>query len=249
MTSVLDDDLELELRALFAAQAASVDGALGGELDAVHVVELAAARPRRARRRSALVGAVAIAATLSAVVAVHGGVRAAGPSAGSASPVHWSTDYVDLSAADFSIDVGGQTYTTAGAHVDLNSDPGDRSYQTLELDWTEHGHDMRWNIYFRSDGHEWWAFEMRTYNGRDGAGADRVTFPGEHFRTPLGQAYTGDLDLTASEGGVTSHLVAKGLRLQAFVKTTDLAPSASGTSVAPNEAAATPAGAATTTAP
>jgi hypothetical protein len=245
MTSVLDDDLEMQLRALFAAQAAAVDTAPAA--DDVPVVELAERRARGSRRRRALVTAVALAAAVSAVVAVHGGEKSAGPAAGGGNPVHWSTDYVDLSATDFAIDVGGQTYTTAGAHVDLNSDPGDRSYQTLELEWTEHGHEMRWYIYFRSDGHDWWAFEMRTYNGRDPG--DWVTFPGNHFRTPLGQAYTGDLDLTASEGGATSHLVAKGLRLQAFVKITDLPPSANVTSVAPNEAQAMSLGTATTIAP
>lgn len=261
MSSVLGDDLERELRALFAAQAASVDGTVDDIDGEVDVVELTTAHPRRARRRSALVGAVALAAALSAVVALRGGVDSTGgshrtgPAAGGGNAVHWSTEYVDLSADGFSIDASGQTFTAAGATVQTHSDPGDATYQTLELAWTEHGRTMLFNLYFQSDGTDWWAFEMRTYNGLAGDAADWVTFRGDHFRTPLGEAYTGDVDLTATEGGITSHLVLHGLRLQAFVHTKTntglppLMPSGTSHQVAPNEATATPVRAATTTLP
>jgi hypothetical protein len=245
MTSTVDDDLERALRTLFRRQAAAIETTAADD-DGVLVVELAGL-PRRPRSRARVVAvaAVALAAAVSGIVAIGGssGVRGRGPAA-AGNAVHWSTPYVDLSADDFSIAVSGQTYTAAGADVQVHSDPGDATYQTLELGWHEHGHLMLWNIYLQSDGHDWWAFEMRTYDGLDPG--DWVTFAGDHFRTPLGSPYTGDLDLTATDHGITSHLVARGLRLQAFVHTrtnTGLPPlMPTGTTTPPNAGAATPAG-------
>jgi hypothetical protein len=96
----------------------------------------------------------------------------------------------------------------------VSSDPGDPNYQTLELTWTEHGVEMRWYVYVRSDGLEWWSDEMRTYDGS--AAGEWVTFTGDFFRSPLGEAYTGELDVTAADHGVTSRLRVGGLTLAAF---------------------------------
>ena len=45
-----------------------------------------------------------------------------------------------------------------------------------------------------------------------------MTFTGDFFRTPSGQPFTGDVDLTAIENGVTSHLTIGGLTLQPFLE-------------------------------
>ena len=46
------------------------------------------------------------------------------------------------------------------------------------------GVEMRLNIYFASDGHDWWANEIRTYNGK--SPGDWIEYTGTFFRTPLG---------------------------------------------------------------
>jgi hypothetical protein len=129
-------------------------------------------------------------------------------------PVTWETPQVKLEAADLSIDVNGAVFRATDPHVDLHSDPGDARYQTLEVTWQENDVEMRWYIYLASDGREWWATEMRTYDGAKHG--DWVTFNGARFRTPVGAAFTGDLDVSAHDHGVTSRITAKGLRLSAF---------------------------------
>ena len=75
----------------------------------------------------------------------------------------------------------------------VHSDPGDDGYTTLELTWTEAGVEQRIFIYFRSDGTQWWADEIRTYGA---PGEERwITTQGRWFTSPLGTPWTGDLDL------------------------------------------------------
>ena len=125
----------------------------------------------------------------------------------------WTTSRVVFTSNTFTVDVGGQRYSPTGVHVDVNTDPGDATYATLELSWQEHGVPMNVNVYFAADAANWWVTEMRTYNGKEPAGADWVTFMGDEFRTPLGGTYSGDVNLTATEGGVTSHLQISGMTL------------------------------------
>jgi hypothetical protein len=129
------------------------------------------------------------------------------------------TPQVSLTANEFSIDVGGKTFTSAGVDVSLNSDPGDANYQTLELTWSEHDIEMRLNLTFKSDGNEWWSDQIQTYNGKgNGEGAEWVTFTGNFFRSPLGSSFVGTFDQTATEGGVASRIQIGGLELHAFLE-------------------------------
>lgn len=138
---------------------------------------------------------------------------------GCSGAVQWDTPQVRLDGTAFSVlttgTTGTQTFTAKDGNVVLDSDPGDSKYQTLELTWQENGVEQRWNIYFASDGKDWWATEMRTYDGS--ANGEWVYFIGERFRTPLGSAWSGDLDLTASDHGVTSHLRMQITHLQPFL--------------------------------
>lgn len=129
--------------------------------------------------------------------------------------ISFVTNNVSFTADDLWIDVGGQRFTIAGAKVAVNTDPGTVLYTTLELTWTEHGVQMNVNIYFQSDGTQWWSDELRTYNGK--AEGDWVTFRGDFFRNALGTASTGTFDQTATENGVTSHFHIDGLKLIAFL--------------------------------
>jgi hypothetical protein len=106
--------------------------------------------------------------------------------------VSWDTPTVSLVAEDFWLDIDGQRYTTEGAAVEVGGDPGNAVYTTLELAWTEHGRKMRFFLYFKADGEDWWSYEMRTYDGQ--ADADWLTYHGPFIRTPVGRSFSGSLD-------------------------------------------------------
>lgn len=144
--------------------------------------------------------------------------------------IEWATPQVHLFVAGWSITTTSNTGTlvfTASVHkgepdntppptVSVYSDPGTATHQTLELRWTELGREQRWYIDFASDGQDWWATQMRTYDGQLPK-SDWVVFNGERFRTPLGSAWSGFLDVTASDHGVTSELRMNIEHLQAFI--------------------------------
>lgn len=101
--------------------------------------------------------------------------------------VEWRTETVSLSADNFYIIANGQTFTADVPGVEVDGDPGDAAYTTLEIEWEEHGVPMRLYIYFESDGSIWQSFEIRTYDGSpDG---EWITYEGTSFTEPLGQAY------------------------------------------------------------
>jgi hypothetical protein len=129
---------------------------------------------------------------------------------------NWQTDVVSLQAETFAITAGGKSFHGVEP-IDLKSDPGTTTYETLELVWREHGVEMRLNIYFAADASDWWATEIRTYNGE--SPGDWISYQGRFFETTLGGTYTGDLDLGARD----ARLLIGGLRLQAF-RGPDVAP-------------------------
>ena len=79
--------------------------------------------------------------------------------------ISWKTDVVSLTAREFSIVAGGKTFRAATPKVDVQSDPGDATYRTLEATWQENGVEMRLNLYFGGDATAWWVDEVRIYNG------------------------------------------------------------------------------------
>jgi hypothetical protein len=210
--------LEVALRRVLEEQVRSIEP-LPRRYGEAHLTN----EPERSRPRrfvaGALVGLSVVVALVVGSIAVDNDTqsRRNENSVPPGNQVHFRTEHVELDAADFGIELGGRRFTAAVPDVLVHTDPGRPDYQTLELEWQEHGAEMRWYIYFTSDGRDWWANEMRTYNGRASDDADWVMFTGTFFRAPLGSAYTGDLDVTATTDGFTSHLVARGLRIQAFI--------------------------------
>jgi hypothetical protein len=100
--------------------------------------------------------------------------------------------------------------------VAVTSDPGDLQSWTLEAQWVEHERERRLFLYFAADETNWWIDRIQTYDGDVVApGREKwVDFPdGPWARSPLGVAYTGDLDMTgeSSTGAVRVHL--GGMRL------------------------------------
>ena len=119
----------------------------------------------------------------------------AGPTACTPIAVSWQTSTVSLKASAFWIVADGKCYTSSSAKVAVHSDPGWSTYTTLELVWTENNREMRYFIYFTADGNGWWSDEMRTYNEQQPY-SDWLYYDGKFFQSPIGQAFTGNLDLT-----------------------------------------------------
>jgi hypothetical protein len=123
---------------------------------------------------------------------------------GAASGFRFETPTVLLEASSIAVTVADQTFVPAD-DVDVASAP-DMPDPTLELTWHERGIEQRIFVYFTSDGVNWWANEIRTYDGR--ANAKWIEQRGEFFTSPLGTAYVGDLELP--------NLTIHGMRLEAF---------------------------------
>ena len=124
------------------------------------------------------------------------------------------TRRVAMSASAVTIEAGGVVFTPVEP-VTIHSDPGTwNEYTTLELEWPQHGVDMRLYIYFSSDGTDWWSNEIRTYDGsREG---EWITYTGEFFRSALGAPFSGNLNVAASDHGVDAKLQITDLVLEAF---------------------------------
>jgi hypothetical protein len=217
MTRTSDDDLAAELRQLFDRQAGAIRVENRVWDDAPMVT--ANALDSRSRSRPALAAIVSLAAAVALVVGVvaiapgGNGVYVAGQP-GSPSAVRFGTAQVNLAADNLQIEAGGQHFSAGGSTVAVNSDPGTPDkYTTLELAWNERGVEMRLNIYFASNGLQWWATEIRTYNGK--SPGDRIEYTGTFFRTPLGREFTGDIDLRADDG--SGRLQLSGVHLQPFL--------------------------------
>lgn len=214
-------DIDARLSELFDAQDRGVQ-VTRREWDGLPLATVTDLEERRSRRRwigGGVAGlAVAGLAAMIALVAGLGGgsheVVTKTPVAGSGNAkFHFETEQVKLDADDFSIDANGKHFTSEGAKVDLNTDPGETE-QTLELTWNEQGVEMRMNIYFSADAQNWWATEIRTYNGK--AEGDWIEYMGNRFTTPRGQTFQGDVDLSPDPGQPAGHLHFTNMRLQAF---------------------------------
>ena len=131
--------------------------------------------------------------------------------------VDWKTNVVNLSADDFYIEAGGVKYVANVTGLEITSDPGDAASCTLELIWNEHGNEMRLNMYFRSDGTYWWANEIRTYDSQS-PNSDWIYYTGVFFKSKLGSAFAGDVDLTCdANSSIQGKIHFKGLELQPFL--------------------------------
>lgn len=106
---------------------------------------------------------------------------------------HFETPTVLLDAASVEVTVANKTFVPP-SDVLVEGDPGiGNESTTLELTWHDQGVEQRISIYFTSDGTNWWATEIRTYDGN--ANAEWITEQGEYFKSPLGHAFVGDLYL------------------------------------------------------
>ena len=203
-------DLEGRVRDVLARQAAALQPPDVRPDDAV-VVDVHHGAQRRRGRILVAAAAAALLVLAGVAIANRNSDSAAGSADdGSASSFHYATPQVQLDAASITVDAGGRTFVPP-ANVSVHSDPGTwNQYTTLELEWDAGGVPMRIYIYFASDGTDWWATEMRTYDGSPGG--EWIEMTGEYFRSPLGTAFQGDVDV--------SSLHMHGLKLLAFPRPT-----------------------------
>lgn len=122
--------------------------------------------------------------------------------------ISWRTETVTLEADDFYIVANGKKYL---GKIDPNtppmvvrSDPGNANYTTLETWWMEGGVEMRLFLYFRADTANWWAYEIRTYDGVKYSPpisySDWIYYYGPYFKSPLGTSLlvNGETNLTSA---------------------------------------------------
>ncbi len=134
------------------------------------------------------------------------------PASASGGALEVATRQVALTADALTIDAGGRRFVTVQP-LEVHGDPGDAGYTTLELTWHELGVEMRLNVYFLSDGREWWSNEIRTYDGSAQGGW--ITYNGDFFRRPLGAPFTGDFTIATPDPAV-GRLHLANARLDAF---------------------------------
>lgn len=139
------------------------------------------------------------------------------PSQRNLNPVEWITSRVSLIADHFFIVTPSDTFYANVDAVDVDSDPGDSTYCSLEITWQEHGVEMRLYMYFHADSLNWWSDQFRTYNGEQNA--QWFYYYGEFFLSPLGETYTGDFEFVSDTSGIdnTGTLHMEGLQLRAFL--------------------------------
>ena len=126
----------------------------------------------------------------------------------------WGTQMATLAADRLTVDVGGRAFVGPQHVRYVVSDPGSATYRTLELSWQDHGTEMRLNLYLGADRTSWWIDQIRTYDGRDPG--NWIYYLGPSFRTPLGQSFSGNLNLFGVGIGGFGRLQIWGMELGAF---------------------------------
>ncbi len=175
-----------------------------------------------------MAGAFLFAGVLAPSVSDVPGAESPGAPA-SAEPrgVHWSTERAILSAEGLSLDVNGLTFGSDLWPQNVRSGPGSSKRWTFEVDWLEHGVGQRLQMYFRSDGTDWWVDQIRTYDGYPQG--EWVFAYGPFFQTPLGEAFEGNVIVELVGEGrpedpgnrVPAMLGFDGLRLEVSPRTED----------------------------
>jgi hypothetical protein len=220
------DDLERCLEAMFASEAARLEVP---EREWSGLAEMRSSGPGRRRLPTFLVPTLAGTAVLALLAAglVVTTTREERREMGSSSPGTTlpptgprraiATKQVSMEVRTLTIDIddGGVRTTFSNPDGAPDGDPGTMNeYTTLEMSWREHDVEMRLNVYFTSDGTDWWANEIRTYDGR--AQGKWITYDGEFFRSKLGTPFIGNLDVRATDHGVTGRLRLTDLVLEVF---------------------------------
>lgn len=212
----VDELLERHLAAR-ASEAVPIDqweAVLAGEPSIVSV-----GRPRAAARRPMLLVAAAVVAIAVSGIALIAVWRADPPRAADRAATDWSSSSVRFAAHSFVIETDGVRFTGEADDRDIGSSTFEDDGE-YTVTWTEHGVEMRLNVYFARDDIEWWVTDIWTYDGN--LEGEWLYATGERFRMPLGEAYVGDVDISLAAGvgalneGATGRLVIDDMTLLPF---------------------------------
>ncbi len=139
----------------------------------------------------------------------------------------WETSSASLQADAIDMRFGDCYFSGVGP-AELNSDPGDPEYRTLEVNWEEQGAATRFYVYFGADETHWWVSELSTPAGRFLEDPSATYKNSQLFKTPRGETFEGDVHLKpVPDSEVTDQprdLTITGLRLTAFAPGTGPAP-------------------------
>ncbi len=213
-------NVEAQVRELFTHQAAGVQP---GEADWGDIQVVSSASSGRRRPAGMLLAAAASVVLLFAIgwVVTRPGTDGGAGDGGNAAPaIDVSSPQVQLTADSLVVDVGGQQYSPS-VGLQGYSDPGDATYQTLELAWQQHDTEMWLYLYFARDAAtgNWSVTEIRVRDGEPAATSDWVTStPGSFTLAAAADgAYAGTLDLQLTDGSQPAHLTITGMHLRPFV--------------------------------
>ncbi|UCG84488.1 MAG: hypothetical protein JSW38_06665 [Dehalococcoidia bacterium] len=157
---------------------------------------------------------IAILSLITLLLVISAGCGGGGTS--TQNNVSWKTDQVLLEADNFYIVADGQNFYGNDETLDIGSDPGSHHYTTLELEWQEHGVEMRLYIYLKADDTYWWSDEIRTYDGKQDS--NWIYYHGTFFRSRLGSAFKGDIVLKSDpDNDYAGEIHFEKLNLQAFL--------------------------------
>ena len=115
-------------------------------------------------------------------------------------PIVWKSDAVLLAADDVTILANGATLHPSGpggGPAKVQGDRGSLTYATLEIYWAERGLEQRLIFYLAADASSWWMTEARAYDNV-GPSPDWAMLDGLVGRRPLGEPFTGNLDMSGN---------------------------------------------------
>jgi len=131
--------------------------------------------------------------------------------------IHWQTDRVDLWAESLTLELFDQTFSPEGAAVTITDDLSGKRRWYVDVRWTQDEHTHALILNFRHndtdwyvDTVNWWFDDPRPSDGRGRYGS--AAFRTRNLtRTPLGQAFTGDIQRSGT--GVLASCEDTGIRL------------------------------------
>jgi len=112
--------------------------------------------------------------------------------------IHWQTDRVDLWAESLTLELFDQTFSPEGAAVTITDDLSGKRRWYVDVRWTQDEHTHALILNFRHNDTDWYV--------------DSAAFRTRNLtRTPLGQAFTGDIQRSGT--GVLASCEDTGIRL------------------------------------
>ncbi len=166
--------------------------------------------------------------------ATPGPTGAAAPANAIPAQINWKSDVALLTAQGFSVQAGDKTFS-GRAPAQVQSDPGNATYRTLEATWNEQGVQMRVNLYFSGDATSWWVSEIRAYDGKAMPKAEWMTAIGKWFQSPIGQPWTGDIDVPLKGVGIGGSLHLAGATVATHAVDNVTEPLGGGKALGPND--------------